>query len=193
MRNRSIISIFLMLVLNTYCQVPSIEVLPEEGVVEIEAALRINEIMQSNIDCIMDDLNEFPDSWVEFYNSGNQEVQVDRYSVGLSENAADSYRLPSLVVAPNSFVLVYCDKESQGFHANFRIDSGKGDIYLFYDGKICDQQSLKKQPAANIAYGRRTEESDEWGYQLIPSPGKNNCGELAKGVFYYQEDCMYSL
>ena len=182
MRNRSLISIFLMLVLNTYCQVPSIEVLPEEGVVEIEAALRINEIMQSNIDCIMDDLNEFPDSWVELYNSGNQEVLLDSYSIGLSDNAVESYRLPSLTVAPHTYVIVYGDKESQGSHTNFRIDSGKGEVFLFYDGKICAHQFLKKQPAANIAYGRRTEESDEWGYQLIPSPGKNNCGELAKGV-----------
>ena len=29
------------------------------------AQLIINEVMQSNIDCMMDDLNEFPDSWVE--------------------------------------------------------------------------------------------------------------------------------
>ena len=28
----------------------------------------INELMQSNIDCVMDDINEFPDSWVELYN-----------------------------------------------------------------------------------------------------------------------------
>ena len=27
--------------------------------------LVINELMQSNVDEIMDDLNEFPDSWVE--------------------------------------------------------------------------------------------------------------------------------
>ena len=27
------------------------------------AQLIINELMQSNIDCIMDDINEFPDSW----------------------------------------------------------------------------------------------------------------------------------
>lgn len=182
MKNRAIISIFLLLVLNTYCQEPSIDVLPDEGVVEIEAPVKFNEIMQSNIDCIMDDLNEFPDSWVELYNSGDQEVLLDRYSVGLSDNAADSYRLPSLVVAPHSFVVVYGDKESQGLHTNFRIDSGKGEIFLFYEGKICDHQILKKQPAANIAYGRRTEEVDEWGYQLSPSPGMKNCGELAKGV-----------
>ena len=29
------------------------------------AQVVINELMQSNIDCVMDDLNEFPDSWVE--------------------------------------------------------------------------------------------------------------------------------
>ena len=32
------------------------------------AQLVINELMQSNIDCLMDDLKEFPDSWVELYN-----------------------------------------------------------------------------------------------------------------------------
>ena len=36
-----------------------------------QAQLVINEIMQSNIDCVMDDINEFPDSWVELYNAGN--------------------------------------------------------------------------------------------------------------------------
>lgn len=38
--------------------------------------LRINELMQSNIDCIMDDLNDFPDSWVELYNSGTTSVDL---------------------------------------------------------------------------------------------------------------------
>ena len=32
------------------------------------AQLVINEIMQSNIECTMDDIHEFPDSWVELYN-----------------------------------------------------------------------------------------------------------------------------
>ena len=29
-----------------------------------KSQLVINELMQSNVDCVMDDLNEFPDSWV---------------------------------------------------------------------------------------------------------------------------------
>jgi hypothetical protein len=35
---------------------------------ESHAQLVINEMMQSNVDCVMDDANEFPDSWVELYN-----------------------------------------------------------------------------------------------------------------------------
>ena len=40
--------------------------------------LVINELMQSNIDCIMDDLHEFPDSWVELYNNSSIPVLLDK-------------------------------------------------------------------------------------------------------------------
>ena len=46
---------------------------------EAHAQLVINELMQSNIDCVMDDLNEFPDSWVELYNSGTTPVNLRDY------------------------------------------------------------------------------------------------------------------
>ena len=42
----------------------------------IRAQVVINELMQSNIDCIMDDINEFPDSWVELYNAGTTAVDL---------------------------------------------------------------------------------------------------------------------
>ena len=55
------------------------------------AQLVINELMQSNVDCIMDDLNDFPDSWVELCNAGTNEVNLGDYrqnilrtSVGLT-------------------------------------------------------------------------------------------------------------
>ena len=31
-------------------------------------------------------------------------------------------------------------------------------------------------PAPNIAYGRKTDGGDEWGYQATPTPGATNCG-----------------
>ena len=47
--------------------------------------LQINELMQSNIDCIMDDLNDFPDSWVELYNPSVTAVNLQDYKIGTKD------------------------------------------------------------------------------------------------------------
>ena len=54
--------------------------LPEYG--EQKGQLKISELMQSNIDCLMDDLNDFPDSWVELYNNGTTAVSLGKYKLG---------------------------------------------------------------------------------------------------------------
>ena len=145
-----------------------------------DTRLIINELMQSNIDIVMDDLNDFPDSWVELYNSGTAAVQLSRYSLGPTADAASAWKLPSREVKAGERVLVCCDKVGNGLHTDFRLESGKGcEVYLFCDGQPADQVTgLRKQPAPNIAYGRKTDGSQEWGYQLTATPGQPNCGEV---------------
>lgn len=142
--------------------------------------LVINELMQSNIDCIMDDLNEFPDSWVELYNAGTTEVNLQNYRLGITDNSDEASKLPYKMIAPNQYVLIYCDKEGKNLHTSFRLESGKGcSVYLFQGTSIADKvENLKKQPAPNIAYGRKKDGADEWGYQLTPSPAAANTGEI---------------
>ena len=69
-------------------------------------------------------------------------------------------------------------------HTNFRLESGKdGKLYLFKGSEIVDQLTgMAKQPAPNIAYGRKTDGADDWGYQAIPTPGEANCGTTYKKV-----------
>lgn len=50
--------------------------------VTLKGQVFINEIMQSNIDCIMDDLNDFPDSWVEVYNGTSSVINLADYKLG---------------------------------------------------------------------------------------------------------------
>ena len=143
------------------------------------AQLIINEVMQSNIDCIMDDLNEFPDSWVELYNSGDQAVNLQDYKLGLKEDAGSAFQLPSQTVTAHGYIVIYCDKsdEPTGLHTDFRLDSGKGNVYLFHGDEV-ETLALKKMPAPNIAYGRATDGADAWGYQQTPTPGAANCGSI---------------
>ena len=145
-----------------------------------KAQLVINELMQSNVDCIMDELNEFPDSWVELYNSSDEKnINISFYKLGVTTVEKEAWKLPNVTLAPHEHALIYCDKVGSGNHTNFRLESAKGGaVYLFLNGKITDQVTdLKKQPAPNIAYGRKTDGAEEWGYQLTPTPGYANTGE----------------
>ncbi len=151
------------------------------GVMSAQAQVVINELMQSNIDCIMDDLNEFPDSWVELYNAGDTDINLKNYKLGLTDNASEAFALSSFTLKAKSYKLVYCDKYdgNKSYHAPFRLESGKdGSVYLFKDDEVIDKvEKMKKQPAPNVAYGRKTDGAEKWGYQLEPTPGKANTGK----------------
>ena len=149
------------------------------------AQVLINELMQSNVDCIMDDLNEFPDSWVELYNAGDAPVNLRDYRLGVSDKPDDgAWQLPDKTLAPRQYAVVYCDKQAQGMHTDFRLETANGcEVWLFNGQTVSDKVTgLKKQPAPNIAYGRKTDGSEEKGYQTIPTPGAANCGEVSDQV-----------
>lgn len=152
---------------------------------EDNSTLIINELMQSNVDCIMDDLNDFPDSWVELYNPTDAAINLQDYKIGTKNKVSKAWQLPNKTVGSHEHVIVYCDKagEDEGvsaMHTNFRLESGKdGSIYLFKGSEVVDKlEGMAKQPAPNIAYGRKTDGSDEWGYELTPTPGAQNEGEV---------------
>ena len=151
--------------------------------------LVINELMQSNVDCIMDDLNDFPDSWVELYNPTDAAINLQDYMIGTKNKVSKAWQLPNKTVAAKGYVVIYCDKAGEddgvsAMHTNFRLESGKdGALYLFKGSEVVDQlEGMAKQPAPNIAYGRKTDGAEEWGYQATPTPDKANCGTTYKKV-----------
>lgn len=145
--------------------------------------LVINELMQSNIECIMDDMKEFPDSWVELYNPTDAAINLKDYKIGSKNKVAKAWQLPDQEVPAKGYVLIYCDKEEKGLHTSFRLESGKdGNLYLFKGDEAVDKlEKIAKMPAPDIAYGRKTDGADEWGYQLTTTPGKANSGNICDG------------
>ena len=139
--------------------------------------LFINELMQSNMDFMMVN-HDFPDSWVELYNGSDKTVAVRNYRISPTNVYADAYPLSSSAVdlQPGAHLTLYCDKTTgTPFHYNFNLEAGKGALYLFnQSGEIIDSISYPKMPAPNVAYGRVTDGSKEWQYELTPTPGASN-------------------
>lgn len=78
--------------------------------------------------------------------------------------------------------VVFCDKEEKGLHTDFRVDAGSGDLFLWHNGEKAETVSLAKMPAPDIAWGRVAENTDEWGYQSVPTPGAANCGKVLTDI-----------
>ena len=151
-----------------------------------DAKLWINEIMQSNIDGVFM-AGDFPDSWFEIYNDGDNAVRLNDYRVGDSDDFEKAFVLSGSVgVGAKGYNLIYCDKVGSGYHTDFRIDSGKGKLYLFDpQGEIVDYVSYPKMPAPNVAYGRAEDASQEWGYELCPTPRAANGGGITSVMHSY--------
>ena len=118
--------------------------------------LIINELMQSNVENIMDDIKEFPDSWVELYNPTEEAINLKDYKIGTKDKVKKAWQLPDKTVPAKGYVVIYCDKEGKEdnrLHANFRLESGKdGNLYLFKGSDIVDKlEGMAKMPAPDVA------------------------------------------
>lgn len=101
----------------------------------VKAELSITELMQSNVTGIIDDLNDFPDSWVELYNSSSEPVNLSDYALGLKKKFDSAYPLPDRILQPGEYLVVFCDKAETGIHTSFRLESNKaGSVFLFKNG-----------------------------------------------------------
>ena len=143
----------------------------------------INEFMQSNIDLVIDDLNDFPDSWVELYNESEDTVSIKGWYLSDKANYTKGWQFDvDTFITPKGFLLIYCDKAETGLHTSFRLESGNGGaIYLFdEEGELLDEVTgFAKQPAPNIARGRTTDGADTWEYFVKATPNEPNAGETA--------------
>lgn len=143
--------------------------------------IRINEIMQSNVHGLMVE-SDFPDSWIELYNPGNKQADLSGYGIGVKEKFSKAYILPEGSVIPaKGYMLIYCDKEENGLHTDFRLESGKGSVFVFSpDGEVVTSLDHPKMPAPDVSYGYV--EDGVYSYYLKSTPGEVNSGATSNKV-----------
>jgi len=148
------------------------------GPVFAQGGLHFTEILQSNI-TVKYEWPEFPDSWIELHNASDQPVDMTAWRVGESDFAS-AWPAGISILNPGEYALLYCDKVADGQHADFRLNSGKGQLYLFNpQGEIADQLSYPKQPVPNTAYALT---DTGWSYVVKPTAGRANTEPAASEV-----------
>lgn len=146
--------------------------------------IRFNEIMQSNVDNLLVE-HDFPDSWVELYNSSKSNINITGYKIGSSNDPKTAYKIEQTATIPaNGYIVIYCDKLATGLHTNFRLESvDPGELYLFdTSNNLVDHISYPSMPAANIAYGISNSNGSTWGWETTPTPGAKNDGKFTSTV-----------
>ena len=141
------------------------------------AQVYINEIMSSNLSTIIDEDGSYSD-WIEIYNSGQESVNLENFSLSDDLNLLDKWQFPEISIGAGRHVLIFAsgkNKFDDGvLHINFKIKSSGESIYL--SGP--DQNLLDSLQAVNlvadVSYGRSPDGSLNFSYFENPTPGEPN-------------------
>lgn len=137
----------------------------------INAQLKINEVMQANTSLI-DDTNNFPDSWIELYNESGKDISLFLYTIESSKAKYTIYI--DTIVKAHSFIVLYADELCIKLHTNFKVEFEKESSLKLYapDSSLADIIYLSKCEQPGIAYGRNNK--GEYGWMIEDTPGKPN-------------------
>ena len=144
---------------------------------QLQAGITITEVMQSNFGGVLDYYNEFPDSWVEIYNSGEKDVDLNGFSIGELNDPDSAYVIQeSFVVPADGYFLIYCDKENLKQHTHFRLNSDKpGALYLWDDqGVLLDSMHYPEMISPEVSWGRLPDNPDSLSHFRIATPEQRN-------------------
>lgn len=152
-----------------------------------ESDLRINELCPSNNGVIADDFGEY-DDWIEIYNSGD--VEVDLNGLYISDDISDPFKWQlqeafdeELLVAPNSYIVLWADNQSDqgGKHLGFSLSMNGEDVLLSSSSfEVIDEHSYTQVlPDLSLGWDDNLE---TWRLYSTPTPESENTGTNYAGL-----------
>ncbi len=167
----------------------------------LQAGVRINEFMASNGGVLTAKDGGVYD-WIEFYNSGDQPVNLEGYYLTddetLDVNDAETYwRFPEVTLAADEYLIVYASglteppAEGEGdLHATFKLArDGERLALIEPDGTTVVTEFTPTFPSqeTNVSYGLGT--TGDLQFMTTPTPGKSN----KRGVDGFVSDVQFSV
>ena len=133
----------------------------------------INEYITNNKRFVTDEDGHYS-NYVEIYNYGDTDINLEGYYLSDNVNNLDKYMFGSIIIKSHDYLVVYCsskNKSDNEIHTNFKLsDNDKHLIISNYKGDIIDIVELVDLKD-NISYGRN---KDGWCYYMYPTFGYEN-------------------
>ena len=145
-----------------------------------EAQVVINEIMPANFDQVWDKNTTTLPGWIELYNSSSKTVDLTHYYLSDNPDHINKWQIPyGTRIGGHDHLLIWCDGAPGYLHANFSL-SKKSEYLILSNptGFIIDELYYPEQKN-NIAYGRKSDGSQDWSFFIAPTPGEKNAGLTA--------------
>ncbi|MCO5248182.1 MAG: CotH kinase family protein [Chitinophagales bacterium] len=134
--------------------------------------------MSSNSTTFQDIDGDFSD-WIELYNTGDEEINLENYYLSDSKKNIFKWQFPSVYIPAKGYVIVFAsskDRYTQNgeIHTNFKIDQDGESLSLSnQSGLLVDSVSV---PFLNkdFVYARLPNGVGNWQISDIPTPSKVN-------------------
>lgn len=141
----------------------------------------INEFLALNEQGITDPSGAHED-WLELHNPGDTALLLDGYFLTDDLAEPDQWALPSVVIEPGGFLLLWCDgdPEEGALHGPMRLAAGGEEIGLYEGEHLVDSIVFGPQEA-DVSTGRRVDAGLPWITFAEPTPGATNAGAVAVG------------
>jgi spore coat protein CotH len=160
-----------------------------------QSGLVLNEVMSSNTSSISDNFNEY-DDWVEVYNQGDQDLDLENYFLSDNNSSQIKWKLPATTINSGQFELYWADKsiEQGSHHTNFRLSASGERLYLFKKENntltICDFLTIPSLPT-DFSFGRNVDGSGDWILFDVPTPDASNQGVLSTIDEHFHDAAPY--
>ncbi len=137
----------------------------------------INEVMASNGEVLADMDGDFSD-WVEFYNYGDEPVNLEGF--GFSDDYDNPFRwvFPSVVIEPGKYLLVWASGKNrtdrEELHSNFRIAWEGEEVLLTCPDSVRIDEIPPTEIPRDMSYGRYPDGTGDFFWYVDPTPGEAN-------------------
>jgi len=138
------------------------------------AQIVINELLAKNVSWSMDEGFNFS-NWVELYNPSTA-IGYNQTNYYLTDDLTKptKWKPASKTIPAKSFSILYFERDEIAGHAPFKLSPEGGVLYLLNASMTVIDSVIYPNQLRNISWGRKTDNSAEWGFIDDPTPGFSN-------------------